>query len=108
MKQHAVIHSEIGTAFDDFRFQFELDDADGFMHLSNHAQGLFVVRAFLTFYFGTEQAARVFSISFHGKGCQRQKIDTVSVFKYGQVTIAHCQSEHVSHATFVSGCSSHP
>ena len=88
-------------------FFLELDDGDGFVHLSRQAHVLFFHRvAFQEFWL--ELLTGVVAIHLHSKGGQRNKIDAVSLFDSCQVGIAQTQAQHVADAGIVASTGTHP
>ena len=108
VQQHPVFHPEFGAAADDFSFQLELDDADGFVHLGNEADGFLAVCIGGFVDARAEERTRVAGISFHGKGGERQEVDAVSVFQHGEVAVAHGKAQHVGYVAVVSRSRPHP
>ena len=108
LQKFTISHSEFRTAVDDFSFQLKLDNGNGFMHLSNQTQSLLIIMSIGKVHFRHENRARIIGIRIHCKSSQWKQIDSVSVFKCPQITIAHRHTYHVSDTTIITGSCSHP
>ena len=108
MQKQAVFHVEFRTAADDVSFQFELDDTDGLVHLSHQTQRLIVVWVVLWVCFRTEEFAGVVGVSLHGKGGQREQVNTIAIFQSCQISVSHGQTKGVGDAAVISGSGTHP
>ena len=78
------------------------------MHLSNQTQSLLIIMSIGKVHFRHEDCARIIGIRIHCKSSQWKQIDSVSVFKCTQITIAHGHTYHVSDTTIITGSCSHP
>ena len=71
MQQLPVLHAKLRTAVDDLRFQLELNNRNGLMHLRNQAQSLFIIIGIGKIHLRGKDGTRVIRISIHCKGGQR-------------------------------------
>ena len=78
------------------------------MHLGYQPQRLFIIMGIREVHFRHKDGTRIIGIGIHGKGCQWQQVDSVTIFKRSQVAIAHRHTDHVGNATVVAGSCSHP
>ena len=81
MQQFPVLHTELRTAADDFRLQFQLDNRNRLVHLCNQPQGLLIVFRIGKVHFRRKDGARVIRIGIHGKRCKRQQIDAITILQ---------------------------
>ena len=107
-QQLPVAHSKLRTAVYNFGFQLELDDSDRLMHLCYQAQSLLIVIAVGEIHLRHKNSTRIICISIHGESCQRQQIDSITVFKSTQIAITHGHTYHIGYATIIAGSGSHP
>ena len=86
-QQTAVLHLPFRTTMEYLGFFLELNDGNGFVHLSCQAHILFFHRvAFQEF--GLEFLARVIAIDLHSEGGQRHQINAISLFNSRQIGIS--------------------
>ena len=108
MQQLAPLHTEIRTTVNDGSFQLQLYDGNGFMHLGNETQRLFIVAGIGEVQFRCKNLTGIISINIHGKGRQRKQVDAVSVFQCSQIGITHGHTNHVCHTGIISRRRPHP
>ena len=78
------------------------------MHLCYQAQSLLIVIAVGEIHLRHKNSTRIICISIHGESCQRQQIDSITVFKSTQIAITHGHTYHIGYATIIAGSGSHP
>ena len=104
-----MLHLEVGTALDGLALEFELDDADGLVHLCRETCqtrcGAIAVAEPL---FGEEAFALIVTIDIKGKCGQWQQVDAISILNDILVVISQRVADDVADAAVVAGCGSNP
>ena len=82
------LHIPLGVAVEDLRFQFELNDGDGFVHECRQAFGFFINVLGSATQAGLKFFAWVVAIGFHCECGKGNKVDAVSVFESCEIGVA--------------------
>ena len=107
IQQQAVFHQILRPPFDELALKLELDDGDRLLHL-RHQADFIAGEIFTGIHLGTEQAARIVLVGFHGERGQRQQADPVAVAQRFHVAVAQCAAHHVGDAGLAPGGRAHP
>ena len=105
VQEHPVLHAELRMPPDQLSFQFKLYHGHGLVHFCIQS-GIFCIIICAVPY-GKNAAVRI-PVDIHGKGCQRQQIDTIPVLQRVQIAIARRNPHHVGNARHMSAGSPHP
>ncbi|MBR8707062.1 hypothetical protein IX324_002879 [Bacteroides pyogenes] len=108
VQQFSIFHAELRTTIDNSSLQFKLDNGDSFMHLSNQAYCLFIVRCIGKTHFRSKYRTWIIGVSIHGECGQRKQVDTISVFKRRQIAVTHRNTNYIRNTTVIPRCGSHP
>ena len=108
MKQLPTLHVKLRTPVNDFSLQFKLNHGDSLVHLSNQTQRFLIMIYFIHRHLRCKHLTRVICIRLHGEGGQRKQINAIPIFQRGQISIAHSHTNHIRHASIITGSSAHP
>ena len=108
VKQQAVLHVKVGPTLDGSCLEFELDDADGLVHLCHELGGTCPLGILGAAVLGQEALAGIAGIGVHRKGGQGQQVDAVAVLEHAMIAVAQRYAQHIGNAAVVAGSSTHP
>ena len=108
VQQEAVLHVKVRTTLDGSSLEFELDDADGLVHLGNELCSAGTLGVLGTTVLRQEALTGVVGVGIHSKGGQRQQVDAISILKHAVVAIAQGDAQHVGDAAVITGSGTHP
>ncbi len=105
IQQEPVLHTELRVTFDNLCFHLPLHNGNCLMHLCNHfeiliAQHLVPLRRKLV--------AGVISIFFHGKRCQRQKVNSIVFLNGIQICVPRLDTQHIADQRLTACRCPHP
>ena len=108
VKQEPILHLKVGTTLDGCCLEFELDDADGLVHLCHELGCTGTLGILGTAILGQKTLTGVTGIGVHGKGGKGQQVDAVAILEYAVVAIAQGDAQHIGNAAIVAGGCTHP
>ena len=108
VKQQAVLHLKVGAALDGGSLEFELDDADGLVHLGHELRRAGSLGILGAAVLGNEALTRVIAIGVDGKCGQRQQVDAVAVLEHAVVAVSQGDAQHVGDAAVIACGGTHP
>ena len=104
----AVHHIPLGMLHGYLTRQFELNDRNSLMHLSNQTHILLVEIGTFLIHTRLVYLTRVIGILFHCKCRQRHHIDSIAVLKGCCIGIAQRETEHTGDTAGITSRSTHP
>ena len=105
MQKLAILEAEARVIVDEARLHLELDDGHGLLDLDVHLE---LLRGQIGVAFQAERHARVVLIRLERERRERQDVDAVSVFQYGQVAVPRAVAHHVRDAPALPERGAHP
>ena len=109
VEQQTVLHLPAWVALYDGSLFLKLYDCNGLVHKSCKSTCLLVDASRVgRCNLRQELLARIVAIYFHGKGCERHKVDAIAFLKCSKVGITKRQAYNITLASAIASQSSHP
>ena len=105
VKQTTVFHMEFPVSSDKLSLQLELNDRNRFVHLLAE---FFFQCIIIRSTFHLKSTARIIFVNFHGKGCKRQHIDSITILKNVKIAITNAVAKYRRNTCPLSHSCSHP